>query len=107
VTRPVDGSMMRQVFYNLASNAFKAMPEGGKLTIRLEPRQGSARIQFEDTGQGMEDEQLKKLFVPFYSLFKNGTGLGLPIVYQIVNAHNGNLAVRSHVGLGSVFVIDI
>jgi len=107
VSRPVDGSMMRQVFYNLASNAFKAMPDGGMLTIRLEPRQGSARIQFEDTGLGMEDEQLKKLFVPFYSLFANGTGLGLPIVYQIVNAHNGALSVKSRVGAGSVFVIDI
>ena len=107
VSRPVDESMMRQVFYNLATNAFKAMPEGGKLTIRLEARTGSARIEFEDTGEGLEEDQLKKLFVPFYSLFRNGTGLGLPIVYQIVNAHNGNLAVRSRKGAGSVFVIDI
>jgi two-component system sensor histidine kinase PilS (NtrC family) len=107
VSRPVDESMMRQVFYNLATNAFKAMPEGGKLTIRLEARTGSARIEFEDTGEGIEEDQLKKLFVPFYSLFRNGTGLGLPIVYQIVNAHNGNLAVRSRKGAGSVFVIDI
>lgn len=107
VTRPVDGSMMRQVFYNLATNAFKAMPDGGTLTIRLEPRPGCARIEFEDTGQGMDEDQLKKLFVPFYSLFKNGTGLGLPIVYQIVNAHNGTMTARSRKGAGSVFVIDI
>jgi len=107
VSRPVDGSMMRQVFYNLATNAFKAMPDGGKLTIRLERRQGAARIQFEDTGQGMEEDQLKKLFIPFYSLFANGTGLGLPIVYQIVHAHNGTMMVKSRIGEGSVFVIDI
>ena len=107
VTRQVDGSMMRQVFYNLASNAFRAMPDGGKLTIRLDPRGRSARIQFEDTGQGMDEDQMKQLFVPFYSKFANGTGLGLPIVYQIVNAHNGTLAVKSQVGVGSVFVIDI
>jgi two-component system sensor histidine kinase PilS (NtrC family) len=107
VTRPVDGSMMRQVFYNLATNAFKAMPEGGKLTIRLTPQRGMARIQFEDSGQGMPEDQVRKLFIPFYSLFSNGTGLGLPIVYQIVNAHNGTLAVKSQVGEGTVFIIDI
>jgi two-component system sensor histidine kinase PilS (NtrC family) len=107
VTRPVDGSMMRQVFYNLASNAFKAMPEGGMLTIRLESRRAAARIEFEDTGHGIEENEIKKLFVPFYSQFSNGTGLGLPIVYQIVNAHNGTMSVKSRVGAGSVFVIDI
>jgi two-component system, NtrC family, sensor histidine kinase PilS len=107
VTRPVDESMMRQVFYNLATNAFRAMPNGGRLTIRLEARNGSARIQFEDTGRGMDEDELKKLFVPFHSSFTKGTGLGLPIVYQIVNAHNGTISVKSRRGLGSVFAIDI
>jgi two-component system sensor histidine kinase PilS (NtrC family) len=107
VARPVDGSMMRQVFYNLATNAFKAMPEGGKLTIRLEARNGGARIQFEDTGRGIAEDELKKLFVPFHSSFTNGTGLGLPIVYQIVTAHNGTIAVKSRRGAGSVFAIDL
>jgi two-component system sensor histidine kinase PilS (NtrC family) len=107
IARPVDESMMRQVFYNLATNAFKAMPDGGTLTIRLEARTAGARIEFEDTGEGMEEDQLKKLFVPFYSLFRNGTGLGLPIVYQIVNAHNGTMTVKSQKGAGSVFAIDI
>lgn len=107
VTRPVDESMMRQVFYNLATNAFRAMPNGGRLTIRLEPRNGGARIQFEDTGKGMDEEELKKLFVPFNSTFAKGTGLGLPIVYQIVNAHNGTISVKSRRGMGSVFAIDI
>jgi two-component system sensor histidine kinase PilS (NtrC family) len=107
VNRSVDESMMRQVFYNLATNAFRAMPEGGKLTIRLEPRNGGARIQFEDTGRGMDEDELKKLFVPFHSSFAKGTGLGLPIVYQIVNAHNGTISVKSRRGMGSVFAIDI
>ena len=107
VTRSVDGSMMRQVFYNLASNAFRAMPDGGTLTIRLEARGAAARIQFEDTGRGIEEDQIKKLFVPFYSKFGNGTGLGLPIVYQIVSAHNGTISVKSQSGAGSVFTVDI
>ena len=109
--RPVeieaDPSMMRQVFYNLASNAFRAMPEGGTLTITLEARNGNAHIRFEDTGIGLADDEMKRLFVPFNSSFRNGTGLGLPIVYQIVTAHNGSIVVKSRKGVGTTFVIDL
>jgi two-component system sensor histidine kinase PilS (NtrC family) len=103
----VDESMMRQVFYNLASNAFKAMPDGGTLSISLEGRNGNALIQFEDTGVGLGEEELKRLFVPFNSKFRNGTGLGLPIVYQIITAHNGTISVQSQKGIGTTFVIDL
>jgi two-component system sensor histidine kinase PilS (NtrC family) len=103
----VDESMMRQVFYNLASNAFKAMPNGGTLTISVERRNGGARIQFADTGIGLAEDDLKRLFVPFNSSFRNGTGLGLPIVYQIVTAHNGMITVKSRKGAGTAFVIDL
>src|SRR5207248_5037092 len=107
VEAAVDESMMRQVFYNLGSNAFKAMPDGGTLTISLEARNGNAQIRFEDTGVGLTEDELKRLFVPFNSSFRNGTGLGLPIVYQIISAHNGTIAVRSHKGMGTTFVIDL
>jgi signal transduction histidine kinase len=99
--------MMRQVFYNLASNAFKAMPEGGTLSIGLERQNGNVRIRFEDTGVGLTKDEMKKLFVPFHSSFGNGTGLGLPIVYQIVNAHNGVISVKSRKGIGTAFIIDL
>jgi two-component system sensor histidine kinase PilS (NtrC family) len=107
VQAEVDESMMRQVFYNLASNAFKDMPDGGTLTISLEARNGNAQIRFEDTGVGFGEDELKRLFVPFNSSFRNGTGLGLPIVYQIVNAHNGTIAVKSRKGIGTSFVIEL
>jgi len=83
------------------------MPNGGTLTISLEARNGNARIRFEDTGIGLAEDELKRLFVPFNSSFRNGTGLGLPIVYQIISAHNGTIAVRSHKGMGTTFVIDL
>jgi two-component system sensor histidine kinase PilS (NtrC family) len=102
----VDESMMRQVFYNLATNAIKAMPDGGTLTISVEPRNG-AQVRFEDTGIGMDDAEMKNLFVPFHSSFKNGTGLGLPIVYKIVTAHNGVIGVKSSKGQGSTFFVDL
>src|SRR5262249_50022031 len=107
VMAEVDESMMRQVFYNLATNAFKAMPDGGTLSIKLEGRNGNAQIQFEDTGVGLGEDELKRLFVPFNSSFKNGTGLGLPIVYQIVSAHNGAIAVRSQKDSGTTIIIDL
>lgn len=107
VSADVDESMMRQVFYNLATNAFKAMPDGGTLTIRLEGRNGKTQIRFEDTGEGLGEDELKRLFVPFNSSFKNGTGLGLPIVYQIVNAHNGSISVQSQKGAGTTVIIDL
>lgn len=102
----VDESMMRQVFYNLATNAFKAMPDGGTLTISVEPRNG-AQIRFEDTGIGMDEDVVKNLFVPFHSSFKNGNGLGLPICYQIIAAHNGVIGVKSRKGAGSTFFVDL
>jgi two-component system sensor histidine kinase PilS (NtrC family) len=103
----VDEGMMRQVFYNLATNAFKAMPDGGVLTIALEARNGVAKMRFRDTGIGFTEEDLKKLFLPFHSSFKNGTGLGLPIVYRIITAHNGAIGVKSRQGAGTTFFIDI
>jgi two-component system sensor histidine kinase PilS (NtrC family) len=103
----VDENMMRQVFYNLASNAFKAMPDGGTLTIVLERHNGNIQIRFEDTGVGLTRDDMKKLFVPFHSSFSSGTGLGLPIVYQIVSAHNGVISVKSRKGVGTSFIIDL
>ena len=64
-------------------------------------------IQFQDTGVGLTEDELKRLFVPFNSSFRNGTGLGLPIVYQIITAHNGTISVVSRKGIGTSFIIDL
>ena len=107
VSAEVDERLMRQVFYNLASNAFKAMPDSGTLNIRLESDHGSVNIQFEDSGVGMTEGEIDQLFLPFNSSFRTGTGLGLSIVYQIVNAHHGSIGVRSEPGKGTVFEIEL
>lgn len=106
----VDGDRMKQVFWNLAENALKAMPNGGRLLVSLDadPDDTSCwRISFADNGSGIDQQFLEKIFEPFQSNFGGGTGLGLAIVYQIVQAHDGKISVRSNVGSGTEFILRI
>lgn len=102
-----DPTQMKQIFWNLARNAIKAMPDGGTFKIALsELPNRRVRITFEDTGVGMSPEQVERLFEPFSHSTTGGTGLGLSIVYQIVRDHNGVINVRSSEGEGTVITID-
>ena len=107
VTANLDEGMMRQVLYNLASNAFKAMPDGGTFRIVLRRKQDGARLRFEDSGRGMSGSEVDSAFLPFNSAFRTGTGLGLSIVYQIVTSHKGSISVRSKPGEGTTFTVDL
>ena len=89
----VDGDKMKQVFWNLSENALRAMPEGGTLTVRLHGLDDRWIVGFADTGFGISSQQAEKIFEPFQSHFEGGTGFGLAIVYQIVQAHE-----RPHLG---------
>jgi two-component system sensor histidine kinase PilS (NtrC family) len=103
----VDGDKIKQVFWNLCSNALRAMPQGGSLHVSLKGAGPNWVISFADNGHGLSQQQMEKIFEPFQKHFEGGTGLGLAIVYQIVQAHEGKIMVRSVPGQGTVFSLQL
>jgi signal transduction histidine kinase len=85
------------------------MPEGGRLTIRTESHDDDLRLIVEDTGIGMDEITLEKLFIPFFTTkdVNEGTGLGLSVVHGIVTSHGGSVTVESEVGKGSQFTVQL
>lgn len=102
-----DPDQISQIFWNLARNALRAMPKGGKLLILGRLRGESYSIEFRDTGHGMSEEQRAKLFHPFQSFFDSGTGIGMAIVYRIVQEHGGSISVESRPAEGTRIVVSL
>jgi two-component system sensor histidine kinase PilS (NtrC family) len=102
-----DGDRIKQVFWNIAENAVRAMRDGGSLKVTIERLGDDWQISFADTGTGMTPQQTEKIFEPFQSSFEGGTGLGLAVVYQIVQAHEGKVWARSKPGQGTTFVLRL
>lgn len=103
-----DPDKLRQVFWNIWDNSLKAMPNGGLLTMKIEEAGAkNVRVTLEDTGVGFTEGQLEKLFEPFQSGFAEGTGLGLALVYQIIQGHQGAIRVESEPGKGARFLIEL
>jgi two-component system sensor histidine kinase PilS (NtrC family) len=96
-----------QIFWNLARNSLRAMESGGTLTVSGRTDAGSYRMSFSDTGRGMQEDERTNLFHPFRSFFDQGSGLGMAIVYRIVEEHNGELDVESAPGKGTTITIDL
>ncbi len=102
-----DGDRIKQVFWNIAENAVRAMGAGGTLRVAIERLGDDWQISFADTGTGMTPQQTEKIFEPFQSNFEGGTGLGLAVVYQIMQAHEGKVWARSKPGQGTTFVLRL
>jgi signal transduction histidine kinase len=104
----------QQVMNNLILNALEAMETGGSLEITTDywhslrtKTRGCFRIQVADTGHGIERGNLERIFDPFFTTKSSGTGLGLAISHNIIHKHGGILSVRSQIGEGSIFTIEL
>ena len=102
-----DADKLRQVFWNICDNSLKAMPSGGTLSARVEETDKRVHVVLADSGVGFTARQMEKVFEPFQSGFNVGTGLGLALVYQIIQGHQGSIQVESRPGEGARFVIDL
>jgi signal transduction histidine kinase len=94
----LDQEQMTQILSNLIKNAIDAMPDGGKLTVKIEDDDQYVNFEVTDTGRGIKKEDQDKIFEPFYTTkgIGKGTGLGLATAYGIVKMHNGKLTVDSN-----------
>lgn len=99
--------LLRQMFWNLARNALEAMPDGGTLTVSAVNRQGTVSLSFSDNGLGMSEDVRKHAFEPFVTSTPRGTGLGLAVVYNVVEQHNGTIEIDSTPGSGTTVKIDM
>jgi two-component system sensor histidine kinase PilS (NtrC family) len=102
----LDADRVHQVLWNLLLNAAQAMPEGGTIHVSLRLTQRLVTIEVRDEGIGISQEELAKVFDPFYTTRQGGTGLGLANVDRLVRAHGGTVGVRSRVGDGTTFILD-
>jgi signal transduction histidine kinase len=104
-TIPADPDLLARALGNLVANALEAMPQGGALRVRTAAIDGAVRVEVEDTGPGITEEQRTRLFVPYFTTKKGGTGLGLAIVQGIVSDHGGRVLVQSAPGAGTTFTL--
>ena len=103
----LDKSLMRQALVNLCRNAIEAMPEGGSIDLLTRTRGDDVVLEIIDTGKGMDEKTRGQMFQAFFSTRSGGSGLGLPTVRRIVEAHHGRISCESEVGKGTRFTITL
>jgi signal transduction histidine kinase len=103
----LDRTQLQQAFYNVIRNSVQAMRAGGILRVRTEATDTHVVVSFIDTGRGIGPEQIGRIFEPYYTSKKEGSGLGLMIVQRIVREHGGTIEVESDVDRGTTFRIKL
>lgn len=104
---PMDIDKLQQALLNLVKNGIESMTNPGRLTIGVAHSEGSVAVRISDMGAGLTREQIDRIFSPEYTTKEKGLGLGLPISYEIIRAHGGEIEVTSEVGVGSTFKITL
>ncbi|MCL1812688.1 MAG: ATP-binding protein [Treponema sp.] len=102
-----DEQLMKQALLNLIQNAVAAMTEGGKIILKTEKKDNEAILSVIDTGAGIPDKNLAKIFEPYFSTKERGSGLGLTLVFKIIREHRGEINVTSKEGEGTCFTIAL
>lgn len=102
-----DPYRLRRVFRNIITNAIQAMPNGGKLTIETKKVKNFVEISIKDTGVGIPNNNLEKIFKPFFTTKAKGIGMGLAACKKLIEEHNGKIEVKSREGSGTVFTIKL
>jgi len=103
----VDQTQMKQVYFNLVTNALQAMPEGGRLTIKSAKKGSIVEVQIMDTGVGIPQQNMEKVFDVLFTTKAKGAGLGLAVCKKLVKGHGGSIEVESEVGKGSIFTVKL
>lgn len=104
---PIDPELIQRTFLNIVLNAVQAMPEGGVLTVSLLKKDRDLEISFSDTGLGIAENDLEKIFTPYFTTKENGSGLGLSQAQKIIQAHFGKISIYSHLNKGTTVSILI
>ena len=100
-----DPAQLRHALYNVVQNAFQVMNDGGTLRVRSGRSNGEIRVSIKDTGPGIEDEDIERLFEPFFTRKARGIGLGLPIAKRVIENHGGRIRIESRAGVGTTVSI--
>jgi signal transduction histidine kinase len=103
-----DRQRLREALWNLIQNSLQAMPGGGKIRLKMRLLAGKTiQIEIEDTGEGIPEENLSKIFDYYFTTKEKGMGLGLPLAHKIIQGHRGTIQVRSQAGRGTTFVVTL
>lgn len=102
-----DAAQLEQVFHNIILNAVEAMPDGGRLTVTSSKKNGLIEVEISDTGKGVPEENLKKIFEPLFTTKAHGIGLGLSLCQDVIRGHKGVIEVKSAAGKGTIFIVKL